>query len=84
MNIKFSKLFDWSIKSVESPKYYFDKKDNFEAYEVRVTYNHHGTKSVLFDIHNNDSLYVNNNNPYYAAYEYYNKMKQKMQNQKQR
>lgn len=82
MNLKFSKLFDWSIKAVDTPKHFFDEKRKIEAFLVKVTYNYHGVKKVLFYI--DELMFVNVDTPRWKAERYYDKMINKMQNQKQK
>ena len=86
MNIRFAKIFNWTPVAVERPvPFYQDYEDAGHMlirYDVKVTYLYHGEKEVFFDLVD-ERLWVNETSPRQAANNYFNKMLQKMNAQKQ-
>ncbi len=81
MNLNFRKIFDWKIKNVQKPEYVV-KNNGKDGFLVVVTYLYHGEKEVFFDLVD-ECLWVNETSPRQAANNYFNKMLQKMNAQKQ-
>ncbi len=72
MNIKWKKLFDWSVMSVAEPAPVMNKHGALTGYALEVQYAHHGKRTLFFDI-DGDFWYSQYGSPLDAARSFYNK-----------
>ncbi len=80
MYVNFRKIFDWSIRSVEKPRYVM-KANGKDGFEVSINYIYHGERKVFFDL-TDEHLWINENSPRQAANNYFKRMLEKMSAQK--
>jgi len=78
MEIKWSKIFDWSVTGVQAP-YALNGADGVFAYCVDVMYRHHGFRRVIFPV-GRDRVYVTGREfALEQATQFFNKMRSRMQ-----
>ena len=83
MKINFTKLLDWSVEKVEAPKLRHVGR-RIAGYVVRVKYVHHGRHSYAFNLPYYCDLYMPWSCPGLDAQKCYDKLKARMDAQKQR
>ncbi len=82
MNIKFKKIFDWTIEDVECPTV-VGTFGALDSYQVVVVYKHHGKDIKLFDA-NDERMWGAGRTPEKLANDYWLDMERKRLRQRKR